>query len=292
MTPAPNAREIQSSAAVVDDQIRRRSVGARAARSVLLTILGEFMLGTGKDVWHETLVATLETQGYRIHTARQALARSISGGWLTSERRGRRSRVRMTEQTEAMVAQGGARIFSFGAPWDWDEHWLLVALRVPEKRRDLRHQVRARLTSQGFGSLGGGLWLSPHLDRERELSELRDQEEVELTTFHAELGELGDPEQLAAEAWDLEAVAAEYAEFIGAFSHRRPTQAAAVFRAEIELVHEWRKFAFLDPDLPEELLPRAWPRPRALAIFEEKLALWRAPAQAYFDELEAAGGKP
>ena len=41
----------------MDDQLRRRSVGAPAARSLLLTILGEYVLPRGEPVWQETLVA-------------------------------------------------------------------------------------------------------------------------------------------------------------------------------------------------------------------------------------------
>ena len=37
----------------MDDQLRRRSVGAPAARSLLLTILGEYVLPRGEPVWQE-----------------------------------------------------------------------------------------------------------------------------------------------------------------------------------------------------------------------------------------------
>src|SRR5690242_15195061 len=41
----------------VDDQLRRRSVGAPAARSTLLTVLGEYVLPAPDGVWQETLVS-------------------------------------------------------------------------------------------------------------------------------------------------------------------------------------------------------------------------------------------
>ena len=55
------------------------------------------------------------------------------------------------------------------------------------------------------------------------------------------------------------------------------------------LVHAWRKFPFLDPDLPAELLPSGWPRRRAHELFAGRHARWGDPAQAYFTELESAG---
>ena len=41
----------------MDEQLRRRSVGAPAARSVLLTMLGEYVLPLEDAVWQETLIA-------------------------------------------------------------------------------------------------------------------------------------------------------------------------------------------------------------------------------------------
>jgi phenylacetic acid degradation operon negative regulatory protein len=277
----------------MDDPLRRRSVGAPAARSVLLTLLGEFVLPAPKGVWQETLINALCTLDYKTQAARQALARSVTAGWLRTERHGRRSRVHLSRETAAMLSAGAERIYSFGEPWEWEGHWLLVVLRVPEERREIRHQVRTRLAWEGFGSLGGGLWISPHVEREGGLRNMTGDESVaELLTFHAEMGAIGDPAQVIADAWDLERVADAYREFISQFGRLRPKTPDAAFRAQALLVHAWRKFPFLDPDLPEEMLPSAWPRSRAHAVFHERHALWHEPAQEYFRSLEAVGEAP
>jgi phenylacetic acid degradation operon negative regulatory protein len=52
------------------------------------------------------------------------------------------------------------------------------------------------------------------------------------------------------------------------------------------LVHAWRRFPFLDPDLPEALLPNQWPRGRAHDVFQERHAAWHQTAQEYFMSLE------
>ena len=52
----------------------------------------------------------------------------------------------------------------------WDGRWLLLVLRVPEQRRELRHQLTTQLAWAGFGSLGNGLWITPHVDREALIS--------------------------------------------------------------------------------------------------------------------------
>ncbi|UGS35548.1 Transcriptional repressor PaaX [Capillimicrobium parvum] len=255
---------------------------------MLLTLLGEYVLPAPDGVWQETLIRALGTIGHKTQSARQALARSVTAGWLLTERHGRRSRVHLTPDTAEMLTVGARRIYSFGEPWEWDGRWLLVALRVPENRREVRHQVRSRLAWAGFGSLGGGLWLSPHVSRESELRDLSSNGSVaEVISFHAEMGALGDTERVVSEAWDLDGVAAGYHEFIARFEPWAPGTPEEVFRAQTELVHHWRKFPFLDPDLPVSMRPAGWPKDRAHDLFAERHARWHEPAQAYFRSLEA-----
>jgi phenylacetic acid degradation operon negative regulatory protein len=277
----------------VNDQLRRRSVGAPAARSTLLTVLGEYVLPARDGIWQETLVGALTTLDYKTQAARQALARSVSGGWLRTERHGRRSRVYLTDETARMLESGAQRIYGFGRPWEWDGRWLLVVVRVPEEQREVRHLVRTQLAWAGFGSLGNGLWITPHVERESEAEAMaRDASAAEFVSFRAELGSLGDPEQVVSDAWDLDEVAGAYREFISRFGRLRPKTPEAVFRAQTELVHDWRKFPFLDPDLPEKMLPAGWPRSKALRVFEEQHDAWHGPAQEYFRSLEGVQQPP
>ena len=109
---------------------------------------------------------------------------------------------------------------------------------------------------------------------------------AEVVTFRAEIGDVGDPAKVVAEAWDLDAVAAAYRDFVARFGRLRPTSPEATFRAQTQLVHEWRKFPFLDPDLPPGMLPARWPGKRAHDLFQERHALWHTAAQAYFRGLE------
>ena len=272
----------------MNDQLRRRSVGAPAARSVLLTVLGEYVMPRRDALWQETLIDALGTLGYKPQAARQALARSVTAGWLRTERVGRRSRVELTAETSAMLESGARRIYAFGSPWEWDGRWLVVVLRVPEERRDVRHQARTQLAWAGFGSLGGGLWISPHAEREEELRGLSGEgSAAELLSLRAEFGSLGDPRKIVEEAWDLDAVSAAYTTFIDDFARRRPRTPAAVFAAQTMLVHEWRKFPFLDPDLPAEMLPAGWPREPAHDLFTDRHDEWSTIARDYFGSLEA-----
>ena len=269
----------------VDDVLRRRSVGAPAARSTQQTVLGEFLLPRPEGAWQEALIGSLKLLGFTPSAARQAVVRSAREGWLEGERVGRRSRMRLTASSAELLRDGARRIYGFGGPVAWDGRWLLLVLRVPEPRRELRHRLTTQLAWAGFGSLGGGLWITPHVERERELTDV--DSVAELLSFQASLGTLGDPANVPAEAWDLEAVAAAYRDFVARFGRLRPKTPEAVFRAQTQLVHEWRKFPFLDPDLPEAMLPVGWPRAHALVVFRNRHESWHAPAQDYFHSLEA-----
>jgi phenylacetic acid degradation operon negative regulatory protein len=274
---------------MLSDQMRRRSVGSPAARSLLLTVLGEYVLPREGEVWQETLVAALQSLGYSEQAARQALSRSTRDGWLQTRRRGRRSVVCLTDASRRLLASGAQRIYSFGQPWSWDGRWLIVVLRVPERRRAVRHQLRTRLAWAGLGSLGGGIWVTPHVERESELSAtIAEEPDAVARTFVAQLGQMGEPRQLVAEAWDLAAVREHYSAFIRDFARQRPASPEALFRQQTLLVHAWRRFPFLDPDLPAQLLPPDWPRQRAHALFVERHERWSAGARVHFERLEAS----
>lgn len=254
-----------------------------------MTVLGEYVLPRTDTVWQETLVGALVALGYSEHAGRQALARSVRDGWLATERRGRRARISLSERATELLASGAQRIYSFGEPWRWDGRWLVVVVRVPERRREVRHQLRTRLAWAGLGSLGGGVWVTPHVEHETELLDaIRDEPAAEATSFVAAIGQLGSDSDVASAAWDLQRVRDDYDAFIADFRRLRPSSPAACYRAQTLLVHAWRKFPFLDPDLPAELLPARWPRKRAHDLFVARHSAWSGFAGAYFSELEAA----
>jgi phenylacetic acid degradation operon negative regulatory protein len=265
------------------DLLRWRSLGGPAARSLLLTVLGEFVLDHAEPVWNAALVRALCALGIREVTARQAVTRSAAEGWLQRDRVGRQARWRLSAPTRELLVRGRERIYNFeGIATGWDGRWLVVVVRVPEGRRDHRHQVRTRLAWAGFGSLGQGLWISPRLEREREaLEALRDLDpSAQATSFVASHGGIGREQELVVAAWGrLDQLDAHYQAFIDAFAAAEPREPEEVFVAQARMVHQWRKFPFLDPGLPEPLLPPGWSGPRAREVFRCHHQAWAAPAR-------------
>lgn len=267
---------------------RRREVGGGSARSLLTTILGEFVLPSSTPVWTATLVDVLGLFGVEEKAARQALARTAAEGWLSSDRVGRRVRWSLTRPGRRLLAEGAERIYGFGSgDRRWDGRWLVLLVSVPETMRDLRHKLRTRLSWAGFGSPTAGVWVTPHPGAEADAKLILDELDLsgQAMSFLANYGALGRERDMVASAWNLTEVAERYAAFVAEFAALTPDSPDAVLRAQTLLVHEWRRFPFLDPQLPTELLPPKWSGTTATALFNEKHHHWRTPAQERWAQL-------
>ncbi len=103
-------------------------------------------------------------------------------------------------------------------------------------------------------------------------------------SFAATYGSIGRPAAVVRQAWELDAVAARYDDFIARFSGQRPAAGDETLIAQTLLVHEWRRFPFLDPGLPRELLPARWSGIAAARLFHDRHAEWRPWAQQRWAE--------
>src|SRR4051794_28152797 len=131
-----------------------RAGSRTSAKSLLLTLLGEFVLPRGGRAWTGTLVDVLGALGVEGSNARQAIARTASDGRIIAERHGRRVQWQLSDQTVELLDNGTKRIYGFGSTGvEWDRRWLVVLCPVPEEQRAKRHQLRARLGFAGFGFL-------------------------------------------------------------------------------------------------------------------------------------------
>jgi phenylacetic acid degradation operon negative regulatory protein len=268
---------------------RRRETGGASARSLLLTVLGEFVLPAGAPAWTGSLVAALAEVGVEEKAARQALSRTAAEELIAAEREGRRVRWRLTAAGHTLLATGAERIYAFGRGLaDWDGRWLVLAVSVPETHRQLRHQLRTRLTWAGLGSPMPGLWVSPDVQKEKEVTAVVEELGVTAFSFTGPFGAVGDEQAVVGGAWALDDVEARYRAFLTDVGALRVRTAGEAFAAQVRLVQEWRRFPFLDPALPPQLLPATWPGPAAAELFHRRHAEWHSPAQQHWTGLCAA----
>jgi phenylacetic acid degradation operon negative regulatory protein len=271
---------------IADPGSRRRETGAASARSLLLTVLGEFVLPHDSAAWTGALVSALGEVSVEEKAARQALSRTAAEGLLRSERDGRRVRWQLTPAGTRLLVAGTERIYGFGRRIEeWDGRWLVLAVSVPETQRQLRHRLRTRLTWVGLGSPMPGLWVSPDAAKEKEVSAALEELGVESFSFTGPFGQIGDQQRVVCDAWPLDDVERRYREFVDAASAEQPVTPVERFRAQVRLVQEWRRFPFLDPALPAQLLAPSWPGPAAADLFHRRHDEWHADAQAHWEHL-------
>jgi phenylacetic acid degradation operon negative regulatory protein len=266
---------------------RRRGAGAPSARALLLTILGEFVLPRDEPVWTAAFVEALDAVGVEEKAARQALARTSTEGLIDPVRVGRRTQWQLSDAGRHLLEDGARRIYGFMREQrPWDGRWLVLAVTVPETQRQLRHRLRSRLTWAGLGSPAPGLWVVPDAGQADEVAAIVSELGIEANAMSwvGESAPVGRPEGVVAAAWTrMDEVERGYDDFVATFDGRLVSGGGQAFVAQVQLVQAWRRFPFIDPALPAELLDHDWPGPRAAAVFHRCHQRWHRRAQAHWD---------
>ena len=266
----------------------RSQLSAGSARSLLLTVLGELVMPNGNSVWTASLLYVLTRLGIEEQTARQAIARGAAAGWITARRQGREVRWELTGAGRRLIETGAERVLSMSSGTEsWDGRWVIVLVSIPQSQRTVRKKLYGALSWEGFGNPTPGVWLSPHPERQAGAQQIIDDLGLRESTlaFVGSLAPMGLREdEIVARAWDLDGVRAQYEQLIIRYSGLRPLPGDPLLLTHIQLVNEWQRFPFLDPQLPEALLPN-WIGHRAAVVFTELRAQWSADAQARWREV-------
>ncbi len=260
-----------------------------SAQGLLLVLLGLF-LWQRPPVKTAVVIAALGALGISENAARKAIHRLTQDGIAAATREGREAWLSIAPGGEALFEEGNAQVFGFdGARADWDGRWLVLAVTVPDSQRMTRHYLQSRLAWLGMGSPVPGIWISPHSDAPVQpvieklgLGSLA-------SSWVGGFGPVGDEPAMVRQAWDIEGLAALYAEFIERFGKLAPTDDAERFVAHAQLVQAWRRFPFIDPQLPARFLPAPWIGREAAALMRERRDGWAPAAQRYWDMLSRDG---
>jgi phenylacetic acid degradation operon negative regulatory protein len=235
------------------------------ARSALFDVYGDHLRARGSQAPVAALVRLLDPVGIAAPAVRTAISRMVMQGWLEPVQLDSGRGYRTTARANRRLDETGHRVYRRAAP-AWDGHWHLAFVTAPASRA-ARARLRAGLTFIGYAELADNVWVSPF--ERAELTSVLDREDASASTARADRF---DPAPIG--AWDLEALRRAYDGWLDASgdlveqhlgAHEDTDEAA--FAARFHLVHEWRKFLFTDPGLPEALLPADWPGHAAAELF-------------------------
>jgi phenylacetic acid degradation operon negative regulatory protein len=252
--------------------------GARLRpRSLLFTLFGDYVYPQRGEIRLAALVAIGGVLGMSEAAVRSAVARLAREGWIRPERRGRSSFYRLSDAGRALIEEGTRRIYRANGR-AWDGSWCLLTYSIPETKRALRDRMRKQLAWLGFGQLNSGIYLAAR-DRSVEVSRLAGRVGTAnfARTFLAKsVGQTSDA-ALVGQCWDLKRIERAYRVFIDEYGpryakdkalRRRGTLPDAdAFVTRFLLTHDFRRFPFIDPDLPGALLPKPWAGKRARKLF-------------------------
>ncbi|BBL79283.1 PaaX family transcriptional regulator [Rubrobacter xylanophilus] len=256
---------------------------------MLLTILGEFVYPEGKPVWTSTLIHVLKGVGIEEKAARQAISRGAEAGWISSERRGREVRWHLTPTGTQLIEEGAERVMSLGAnSHPWDGSWLILVVTIPNGRRTARRRLYRSLEWVGFGNPTPGLWVSAHPERQGEVGRIIDDLKLSDSTFSFVGSSTGiglSDHELVDRAWNLDSIAEYYEELLKNYEGLRLEDEDSILFAQVRLVNDWQRLPFIDPQLPDSLLPPDWIGRRAAAFFQERRAAWHEAAHDRWHEL-------
>jgi phenylacetic acid degradation operon negative regulatory protein len=257
--------------------------------SFIFTLYGDIVSRTGDGaLWIGGLIRLMASFGVSPQAVRQAVSRMSRQGWLVARRQGNRAFYMVTGRGRRRIEELSPRIY--GPVIEWDGRWRLLTYAIGEAHRRRREQLRKELAALGWAQLAPSTWISPSdtLEAARQAADATLTSEA-IHLFEAEYrGPLTDRELLE-RCWDVEAIASAYREFNSRYRQRFEREIASgdltdegALVERLWLVHDYRKFAYLDPGLPSELLPAHWPGTAAAALFREYYAAIEVKSQRYF----------
>lgn len=264
-------------------------------QSMIFTIYGDYIRHYGNKIWIGSLIRLLKEFGHNEQGVRVAVSRMVKQGWIQSEKQGNKSFYFLTERGVTRMDEAANRIFKL-SPHEWDSKWRILMYTIPEEKRQVRDELRQELLWSGFGSFSNACWISPN-NLENEVKLLIEKYDISeyVDFFVSDYKGPKDSQSLVEKSWPLKEIENKYEEFISKYSKQFIVHQSVISRGEMsdsecfvertKLVHEYRKFLFIDPGLPKELLPSMWSGNHAALLFSQYYKLLAEPASRFFENV-------
>ena len=271
-----------------------RKIGTNT-QSMIFTIYGDYIRNYGSKIWIGSLIRLLKEFGHNEQGVRVAVSRMVKQGWIQSEKQGNKSYYFLTDRGVQRMDEAAKRIYKM-KPNEWDGKWRILMYTIPEGKRQLRDDLRKELLWSGFGSFSSGCWISPN-DLEKQINRLIEKYDIDeyVDFFISEYKGPKENQSLVEKSWQLEEIENKYEEFIEKYSKQFIVHQSIIGRGEMSdadcfvertnLVHEYRKFLFIDPGLPKELLPSKWNGNHAALLFSQYYQFLAEPASRFFESV-------
>ena len=262
------ARYARRPAAVLDDADSRPG----SATSLLRTIVGCYLRRLGGWIAAEDLIELMTTVGVNQTRTRTAILRVRGKGLLAPEVREGRAGYALQPAAIPALARGDRRIYS-SRQMDTSDRWCLISYSIPESQRQLRHQLRRRLSWIGCGTVTAALWICPEYltgEVEEILGDLGVRASASIFLAD-EMRVDGGLERAVGRWWDLPAIAARHQAFLSRYGSavRHDLTPRQAFEAWIRCLDAWRVIPYVDPRLPAEWLPADWPGNLSIPLFAD-----------------------
>ncbi|HWO96994.1 MAG TPA: phenylacetic acid degradation operon negative regulatory protein PaaX [Bacillus sp. (in: firmicutes)] len=262
-------------------------------RSMIFTLYGDYIRHYGNEIWIGSLIRLLKEFGHNEQSVRAAISRMNKQGWVTARKEKNKSYYYLTEQGINRMEEAAERIFKL-QPQKWDGKWRILMYSIPEEKRSLRDEMRQELIWSGFGSMANSCWVSPNILEKQVYAII---EKYNISPYvHFFVASYDGPHQnakLVEECWNIDEINGKYEEFITSYTEKYMAAKSKIasgmmtdaecFVERTKLVHEYRKFLFIDPGLSEELLPDNWLGSRAASLFESFYKELAEPASRFFE---------
>lgn len=247
----------------------------RRPRALIFTVYGLYARESGGWLSVASLVRLMVELAVDEPAVRSSISRLKRRGILASQRVDGVAGYSLSDEGRAMLNEGDRRIFERPRA-NMSDGWMLAVFSVPESERQKRHLLRSRLSWLGFGTVSSGAWIAPaHLYEET--CDVLDRYGLKsyVDLFGGDYLAFGDVAEKVRSWWDLPGLQQLYDEFLDTYSpvlagwrRRRSENDAAAFGDYVAALTAWRRLPFLDPGLPQVVLPKNWHGVRAANLFD------------------------
>jgi phenylacetic acid degradation operon negative regulatory protein len=265
------------------------------ATSLIISLFGDAVAPHGGRIWLGSLIGLLAPLGLSERLVRTSVFRLAKDGWLATEAHGRRADYLLTPAGRRRFDEASRHIYASHAPL-WDRRWRLI-LVVGDLDAKERESLRRALFWQGFGVLDAASFIHPSADLGAAFDALVAEglapllgRLMPLLAAESRFELSASDTELVRRAWNLDALAQAYAEFVAAYlpilaelrrDRSADIDAGDAFLLRTLLIHDYRRLLLRDPELPDVLLPADWPGQQARLLTRELYRRLRTPSERH-----------